>query len=81
MGHCIASYAEKAVLGSCFLFHCDYGEEKASIMLDKYGSVVQSFGPKNCTNQASKWASVELAKWGKKIAEIWNKVDEVSEVL
>lgn len=80
MGHCIASYAESAVSGSCFLFHCDYEEEKASIMLDKYGNVVQSFGPRNCTNKASQWASAELAKWGKKIAEMWNRVEETAEV-
>ena len=31
MGHCVSSYADKAVKGDCFLFHIDYKEEKATV--------------------------------------------------
>lgn len=69
MGHCIASYARSALSGECYLFHIDYSEEKASIMVNKHGKVVQSYGPRNCVNKASEWAKKELGKWGDEIVK------------
>lgn len=66
MGHCIAGYAKQAVQGKCFLFHCEYQGELASIMLNERGDVVQSYGPRNCHNKASAYASSKLVEWTKK---------------
>jgi len=69
MGHCIASYSRTAIKGECFLFHVDYNGEKASIMINNQGKVVQSYGPRNCVNKASEWATSQLTGWGIKLAK------------
>ena len=69
MGHCIATYASQAVRGECFLFHIDHNDEKASIMVNKEGRIVQCYGPRNCINKASEWAIMSLSGWAKKIEE------------
>lgn len=69
MHHCIASYAKSALDGKYYLFHIDYSEEKASIMVNNQGKVVQSYGPRNCTNKASQWATSQFTVWGSKLAK------------
>lgn len=68
MEHCIASYAERAVQGNCFLFHVDFRGEQASVEVDWFGNVVQAYGPKNVKNAASQWGTKVLAKWGRGLA-------------
>ncbi len=65
MGHCISSYADRAVRGSCFLFHIDFKKECASIEVDVNGSIVQAQGPHNRPNKAVNYARKVLGKWGK----------------
>jgi hypothetical protein len=64
MQHCIASYAGDAVQGQCYLFHVDYQGTTASTMIDAYGRMVQSFGPHNVTNVASRYGAQMLGSWG-----------------
>jgi hypothetical protein len=65
MQHCIASYATQAVQGRAYLFHVEYAGEEASVMLDGAGRVVQSYGPRNQVNKASRWAEQALKQWGR----------------
>lgn len=65
MGHCIASYAEKAVKGGCYLFHVDYNGEPASVEVSPDGYVLQSYGKRDVINEASEYAKKELSKWAK----------------
>ena len=65
MQHCMASYCEKAAEGRCYLFHAEHQGEKASVEVSPSGKVVQALGPRNCYNQAAKWAAQELGKWGR----------------
>lgn len=69
MGHCIASYAENAVKGYCYLFHVDYQNEMASVEVSPQGYVVQSYGPRDRTNSASKYGAKVLSSWGRKLKE------------
>lgn len=69
MKHCISSYAERARKGQCYLFHVEKNKLQASIMLDSSGKIVQSYGPRNCINEASKWASASLSAWGRKLSK------------
>jgi hypothetical protein len=69
MGHCISSYAKKAMDGECYLFHIEVHGEKASTMIDKDGRLIQSYGPRNCVNKASEWGGNVLGSWGKKLAD------------
>ena len=64
MDHCVAHYAGLAVTGLCFLFHVDYSGEQATVEVNARGQVVQSFGPKNCLNKASRYGEVFLERWG-----------------
>lgn len=73
MSHCIASYAERAVNGKCYLFHVDYMGEMASVEVDTCGYVNQSYGPYDRHNKASKYGEQILAKWGKDIQKSKNK--------
>jgi hypothetical protein len=63
MGHCIGSYAERAIAGRCYLFHVDYGDRQASVEVDPFGWVKQAFGPYNEINAASDWGRQVLAVW------------------
>lgn len=65
MGHCIASYAETAVRGGCYLFHVDHNGEPASVEVSPEGYVRQSYGKRDVINEASEYAKKELAKWAK----------------
>jgi hypothetical protein len=64
MKHCIASYAERAVNGNCYLFHIEHGDETASIEVDYLGRVLQAQGPRNKRNAATRWGTRALRKWG-----------------
>jgi hypothetical protein len=67
MGHCIGTYAEKALRGRTLLFHVDYKGEMASVEVSPGGYVLQSYGPEDCTNQASEYGRKVLSSWGKKL--------------
>jgi len=64
MGHCIASYVEKAIAGRSFLFHVDHNGEMASVEVGARGAVEQSAGPRNTLNAAARWGRQALASWG-----------------
>ena len=68
MQHCIASYAERAVKGHCYLFHVDYEGEMASVEVNLQGFVNQSYGPQDCMNKASEYGRKVLNKWAKSLA-------------
>jgi hypothetical protein len=65
MQHCVSGYAGNAVLGDCYLFHIDHRKECATVEVSPRGYVVQSRGPSNCSNLAS--------KWGQRVLEVWAK--------
>lgn len=68
MGHCIGDYAKKAVAGHCYLFHVEYAGETASVEVAAVsGAVLQSYGPGNMINKASRWGRRVLTKWGEGI--------------
>lgn len=69
MGHCVASYAKKAVRGDCYLFHVDYAGEMATAEVTKDGNISQIRGPHNKDNKASKWGRGILYKWAQKLKE------------
>ena len=65
MGHCIASHIPGAVEGYCYLFHVDYRNEAAAVMVDSRGRVAQAEGPRNRRNRASAWGTRVLRAWGR----------------
>ncbi len=67
MGHCIASYAARAVAGRCYLFHVNHNGYVASVELDSMGLVRQAYGPRNESNPATAYATRILGRWGKKL--------------
>jgi hypothetical protein len=64
MNNCISGYAQRAVGGSCYLFHIDHKGQRASVEVDSWGRVRQSYGPQNTLNAASKWGEQVLTRWG-----------------
>ncbi len=68
MGHCIASYASWAVNGQCYLFHVNHQDTEASVQVNTFGQVVQSYGPHNSSNAASEYGKHVLEKWGSSFA-------------
>jgi len=65
MHHCIASYATAAVRGQCYLFHVEYQNTLASVMVNPQGQVVQSHGPHNSITAASQYGERVLSEWGR----------------
>jgi hypothetical protein len=63
MGHCIASFAPKAVEGLCYLFHVEFGGEQASVEVSPQGVVLQSQGPRDHKNAASSYGTRVLSAW------------------
>lgn len=63
MSNCVASYAESAVNGHCYLFHADHDGEMATIEVTRDGTVSQAEGPGNKPNTAARWARTALARW------------------
>lgn len=69
MAHCVCSYAGGAVSGHCFLFHVDYNGEAATVEISPNGEVVQSRGPHNQKNKATRWAERKLTEWGQSLSD------------
>lgn len=69
MGHCVYLYVGDAVRGRSFLFHTVYRGHMATTQVDRTGRVVQSYGPHNTINSASKYAERALTVWGKQFPE------------
>jgi hypothetical protein len=67
MGHCAASYADRAVRGRCFLFHVDDGQSQATVEVDHRGTVQQAQGPGNQDSPAAAWGARVLRAW----ADTW----------
>lgn len=67
MNHCVATYADEAISGECYLFHVDYRGEQATIQLDPDGEIVQASGPRNGHNLAVRWGKRQLKRWGDSI--------------
>ena len=69
MKHCVGSrsYIEKAVNGSCYIFHLDYQDQTATVEVDRWGHVVQANGSSNKANVASAYGSKALADWGNQL--------------
>jgi hypothetical protein len=65
MGHCIASYARRAVDGDSYLFHVERGGEHATVEVGAGGLVLQASGPANRMNGASTWGRRTLGEWAK----------------
>jgi hypothetical protein len=65
MENCVASYAQRAVRGDCYLFHASHNGEEATVHLDRAGKVVQAAGPRNQRNAAATWGSRVLGRWGR----------------
>lgn len=67
MNHCIASYAQNAVVGDDYLFHVEYKGEMASVQVKPEGFVGQSYGPNDRINGASKYGARVLGEWAKQL--------------
>lgn len=65
MNNCVASYANMAVLGACFLFHAEYKGEMATCEVTQSG--VSALGPGNTRNKAARWAKRMLGRWRRKV--------------
>jgi hypothetical protein len=65
MNHCIATYARKAVVGGCYLFHVDYNGIPASVEVSPRGYVEQSYGERDKINEASEYGKRMLSTWAK----------------
>jgi len=63
MGNCVASYAESAVTGQCYLFHVEHGGEMATVEVALSGQVSQAEGPRNKPNAAARWGRRQLSQW------------------
>jgi hypothetical protein len=68
MNHCIASYAEKARDGLCYLFHVDFDGHMASVEVSPQSFVVQAQGPGNIKNNATAHGVRVLAAWARQVA-------------
>jgi len=69
MGHCVGSYASRAVKGVYFLFHVEHDGDRATIQVDYQGGVVQAHGPRNQSNGAARWGRRVLRQWGRQFPE------------
>lgn len=56
MRHCVRSYARAALGRRSVLFHCELGEDKATVETDWNGRVIQAKGPWNKSNALTLWA-------------------------
>jgi hypothetical protein len=64
MGHCVASYAQSAVKGRCFLFHVEHPKTKevATVEISPHCEIRQCQGPRNRKNTASEYAKRKFTK-------------------
>jgi hypothetical protein len=81
MQHCVASYVEQAVNGSCYLFHVHHRGEDATVEVGFEGRVRQSQGPRNQSNRASAYGKRVLGRWAKRLPLRVPGVAEVGEDL
>ena len=65
MLHCVAGYADRALVGRCYLFHVDYENEMATVEVSPEGYVAQAKGPRNVENKATAYGYSILSSWGK----------------
>jgi hypothetical protein len=64
MRHCIATRAEDALHGRCYLFHIDHQGERASVEVSPEGRIAEAQGPHNTDNVAVSWGATLLRAWG-----------------
>jgi hypothetical protein len=69
MQHCIASFARWAADGQGYLFHVEHQGESASVQVDRWGQVVQAYGPRNTLNVAADYGRRLLTRWGSPLRE------------
>lgn len=69
MDHCVASYADKAVAGGCYLFHVDHEGHMATIEATPQGKVIQAYGQRDTNNPACGYGSGLIARAFEKLAE------------
>jgi hypothetical protein len=74
MRNCVATYAEMAVRGGCYVFHASRRGEEATVEVDRAGRVVQASGPRNTGNSTSRWAERALNRWGRTFPEGHDRV-------
>ncbi len=67
MGHCVAGYAESAVMGQCYLFHIDYQGDLATAEVRNDGTIAQVRGPQNCNNKATEYGKRALRPFSEAI--------------
>ena len=64
MGHCVAAYVPQALRGVCYLFHIEHAGDAATVMVAD-GRVVEAQGPRNHSNEASRWGAIRLGTWAR----------------
>lgn len=69
MDHCVASYADKAVAGQCYLFHVEYEGHMATIEATPSGKVIQAYGPRDTNNPACGYGTGHVERAFEKLAE------------
>jgi hypothetical protein len=69
MEHCVATYAERAVLGHCYLFHVEHNGVPATVEVSPEGFVRQSYSKRDKINEASEYAKEQLSRWGREIKD------------
>jgi len=63
MCHCIATRAEDALHGRCYLFHIEHQGERASVEVSPQGKIAEAQGPHNTDNAAVWWGAAQLRAW------------------
>jgi len=74
MNHCVGSYTSRAIKGYCYLFSISHENERATVEVSPEGRVVQSKGPRNHNNTATKWAARILDNWAQTFPRIGDSV-------
>ena len=72
--NCVASCAEMAVRGDCYVFHASRAGGEATTEVDRAGRVVQASGPRNTRNSTPRWAERALNCWGRTLPEGHDRV-------
>lgn len=73
MLHCVAGYADRALVGRCYLFHVDYENEMATVEVSPEGYVAQAKGPRNVENKATAYGYRVLSGWAKAFKSVNNE--------
>jgi hypothetical protein len=70
MQNCVGTYAPSAVAGSRYLFHVEHEGEEATVeVCPATRRVLQSAGPRNQENGASRWGRRVLPRWAASLPE------------